>query len=49
MVSYKILNPQDNNPQRIKNSDKNMIDNLDYSGIEFPVTIKQCNKIEKTK
>ena len=24
-----------------------MIDNLDYSGIEFPVTTKQYNKIEK--
>ena len=24
-----------------------MIDKLDYSGIEFPFTIKQYNKIEK--
>ena len=24
-----------------------MIDNLDYSGIEFPVNVKQYNKIEK--
>ena len=24
-----------------------MIDKLDYSGIEFPVTVKQYNKIEK--
>ena len=41
------LNPQNKNPQRIKKSDKEYIENLDYSGIEFPVTIKQFNKIEK--
>ena len=41
------LNPQDKNPQRIKKSDKEYINKLDYSGIEFPVTIKQYNKIEK--
>ena len=41
------LNPQEKYPQRIKKSDKEYIDQLDYSGIEFPVTIKQINKIEK--
>ena len=41
------LNPQETNPQRIKQVDKEYIKNLDYSGIEFPVTIKQYNKIEK--
>ena len=41
------LNPQDKNPQRIKKSDKEYINKLDYSGIEFPVTTKQYNKIEK--
>ena len=41
------LNPQDKDPQRIKKSDRKYIDKLDYSGIEFPVTIKQLNKIEK--
>ena len=41
------LNPQDIHPQRIKKSDKEYINKLDYSGIEFPVTIKQYNKIEK--
>ena len=41
------LNPQDKDPQRIKKSDKEYIKNLDYSGIEFPVTTKQYNKIEK--
>ena len=41
------LNPQDKCPQRIKKSDKEYIDRLDYSDIEFPVTTKQYNKIEK--
>ena len=41
------LNPQDKYPQRIKKVDKPYIEKLDYSGIEFPVTIKQFNKIEK--
>ena len=41
------LNPQDKDPQRIKKSDKQYIQNLDYTGIEFPVTTKQYNKIEK--
>ena len=41
------LNPQDKYPQRIKKVDKQFIENLDYSGIEFPVTTKQHNKIEK--
>ena len=41
------LNPQDKDPHRIKKSDKEYIDKLDYSGIEFPVTTKQYNKIEK--
>ena len=41
------LNPQEKYPQRIKKSDKEYINKLDYSGINFPVTIKQINKIEK--
>ena len=41
------LNPQDKNPQMIKKIDKQYIDKLDYSGIKFPVTINQYNKIEK--
>ena len=40
------LNPQDKDPQRIKRCDKEYINKLDYSGIEFPVTVKQYNKIE---
>ena len=41
------LNPQAKYPQRIKKFDKEYINKLDYSGIEFPVTTKQYNKIEK--
>ena len=41
------LNPQDKYSQRIKKVDKQFIENLDYSGIQFPVTVKQYNKIEK--
>ena len=41
------LSPQDKYPQRIKKCDKAYISKLDYTGIEFPVTIKQLSKIEK--
>ena len=41
------LNPQDKDPQRIKKTDKQYIEKLDYSGIEFPVNVKHYNKIEK--
>ena len=40
-------NPQEKDPQRIKKTDKKFISQLDYSNIEFPVTVKQINKIEK--
>ena len=43
----RYLNPQDAHPERIKKIDKEYINQLDYSGIEFPVTVKQYNKIEK--
>ena len=43
----RYLNPVDKDPQRIKKSDKQYIQDLDYSEIEFPVTTKQYNKIEK--
>ena len=41
------LNPQDKDPQRIKKSDKQQINKLNYTGIKFPVSTKQYNKIEK--
>ena len=43
----RYLNPQDKNSQRIKKCDKEYINKLDYSGIEFPVKLNQYNKIEK--
>ena len=41
------LNPQKKVPQRIKKDDKRFIEGLNYKGIEFPVSQKQYNKIEK--
>ena len=41
------LNQQNKVLQRIKKSDSAFIKNLNYHGIEFTVTIKQINKIEK--
>ena len=35
------LNPQDKNPQRIKKTDKAFVKNLNYQGIEFPVSAKE--------
>ena len=43
----RLLNLKDKHPNRIKRSDKEYINKLDYSGIEFPVTTKQYNTIEK--
>ena len=47
MVSHQTLKSTKKYPQRIKKVDREYIKNLNYSGIEFPVTIKQYNKIEK--
>ena len=41
------INPQEKYPQRIKKVDKPYIEKLDYSGVEFPVSVKRYNKIEK--
>ena len=41
------LNPQKKDPQRIKKDDKQFIEGLDYTIIEFPVSQKHYNKIEK--
>ena len=40
------LNPQETNPQRIKRTDKELVEQLNYKGIEFPVKAKHYNKIE---
>ena len=41
------LNPQIEHPVRIKKGDKQMINELNYEGIEFPVSQKHYNKVEK--
>ena len=41
------LNPQSVHPERFEKSDKAFINTLDYSNTEFPVDVKQYNKIEK--
>ena len=41
------LNVQDKDQQRIKKSEKRMVEQLNYQGIELPVAAKQHNKIEK--
>ena len=41
------LNPQEKDPQRIKKEDKKMINELNYDGINFPVSQKHYNKVEK--
>ena len=43
----RMLNPKKDHAERISQSDKKFVDKLDYSGITFPVDIKQINKIEK--
>ena len=41
------LNPQGKDPQRIKKEDKKMINEMNYEGIEFPVSQKHYNKVER--
>ena len=41
------LNPQTEHPERIKKEDKKMINELNYDGIDFPVSQKHNNKVEK--
>ena len=41
------LNPQKKNLQRVMKGDKQFIGGLNYKGIEFPVSQKQYDKIEK--
>ena len=41
------LNPQTEHPERIKKEDKQSIEGLNYEGIEFPISQKHYNKVEK--
>ena len=40
------LNPQEKDAQRIKKTDRKMVQELNYQGAEFPVSIKDKNNIE---
>ena len=41
------LNPQEKNPPGIKKEDKKMINELNHDGINFPLSQKHYNKVEK--
>ena len=41
------LNPQIKYPERIKKEDKKMINELNYDGIDFPLSQKHYNKVKK--
>ena len=41
------LNPQTEHSERIKKEDKEMINELNYEGVDFPTSQKHYNKVEK--
>ena len=41
------LNPQTEHPERIKKDDKKMVNELNYDGIDFPLSQNHYNKVEK--
>lgn len=43
----RLLNPQDEHPERVKECDRAMVGKLDYSGVEFRVTVKSYSRTEK--
>ena len=43
----RYLNPLKKDPQRITKADRESVKQLDYTGVTFPVTIKDIDKIEK--
>lgn len=43
---FGILNPHEKYPQRIKKTGRKMVQELNYQGVEFPVTAKHYSKIE---
>ena len=43
----RYLNPQTEHPERIKKGDKKMINELNYNGIDFPLSQKHYKKVEK--
>ena len=47
MVSYTTSQPAGQGPQRIKKTDRQYIERLNYDNIQFPVTVKDYIRIEK--
>ena len=45
--AFRHLNPLKIHPERTTKADKNVVNDLDYEGIEFPVSKKDFGKIEK--
>ena len=43
----RYLNPQEVHPERIKKTDKKIVQELNYQGVDFPVSLKDYNKIEE--
>ena len=43
----RYLNPQEVRPERIKRTDKKIVQELNYQGVDFPVVSKDYNKIEE--
>ena len=43
----RYLNPQNDHPQRIKKTDRKMVQELNYQRVEFPVAAKHYGKIEE--
>ena len=44
MVPFSLFKSTEKNPQRMKKSDKRMVEQLNYEGIEFPVATKRYGK-----
>ena len=42
----RYLNPQEDHPYRIKKTDRKMVQELNYQGVQFRVSVKSYNKIE---
>ena len=42
-----LINPQNKDPDRIKNQDKKIEATLDYRGIDFPIKVKDYGIIEE--
>ena len=41
------LSPQSKHSENIKKTDKALASSLDYSGVDFPVSIKHYNRVER--